>query len=84
MGAGPVLINLARQVTHPPGVAFAVASCLDPMYSALYQSLSDLVAAGPPLLHQAGDDEHDPEGFMQTWISSLNALGSRSTPTTGQ
>lgn len=83
IGAGPVLINLARQVTQPPGVASAIASCLDPTYSTLYQSLSDLVAAGPPLLHQAGDDEHDPEGFVETWISSIRALGSRSRPTTG-
>jgi hypothetical protein len=83
LGAGPVLINLARQVMHSPGVASAVASCLDPAYSALYQSLSELVAAGPPLLHQAGDDEHDPEGFMETWLSSIHAVGSRSRPKAG-
>ncbi len=61
LGTGPVLMNLARQVTHPLGVASAIASCLDPAYAALIQSLSELVAAGAPLLHQAGDDEHDPE-----------------------
>jgi hypothetical protein len=81
LGAGPLLINLARQVTQPPSVASAVASCLDPAYPALYHSLSELAAAGPPLLHQAGDDEHDSERFMQTWISSIRALGSRGEPT---
>ena len=44
LGAGSMLINLARQVMQPQGIASAVASCLDPMYSALYQSLSELVA----------------------------------------
>lgn len=74
LGAGSMLINLARQVMQPQGIASAVASCLDPMYSALYQSLSELVAAGPPLLHLAGDKEHDPEHFMETWLSSLREL----------
>jgi hypothetical protein len=76
-GAGPMLINLARQVMKPPGVASAVASCLDPMYSALYRSLSELVASGPPLLHLAADAEHDPEHFMETWLSSLRELSGR-------
>jgi len=82
LGAGPVLMSLARQVMYPPGVASAVASCLDPAYSALYKSLLEFIAAGPPLLHQDGDDEHDPEGFMKTWLSSINAVGSRSSPKT--
>jgi hypothetical protein len=81
LAARPALINLARQVMHPPAVASAVASCLDPAYSALYQSLTESVAAGPPLLHQAGDDRHDPEGFMETWLSSIQALGSTNGPT---
>ena len=80
--AEPLLINLARQVMEPPSVASAVASCLDPAYSALYHSLSELAATCPPLLHQAADDEHDPERFMETWISSIRALGSKSQPTT--
>jgi len=80
LGTGPMLMNLARQVTQPQGIASAIASCLGPAYSALYQSLSELAAAGPPLLHQAGDDEHDPERFMQTWLSSIEALSSRSRP----
>jgi hypothetical protein len=42
----------------------------------------EFIAAGPPLLHQDGDDEHDPEGFMKTWLSSINAVGSRSSPKT--
>ena len=74
LGAGPLLMNLARQVMQPQGVASAIASCLDPAYLALHQSLSKLIAAGPPLLHQAGDDEHDPERFMETWLSSIRAL----------
>ena len=82
LGTGPMLMNLARQVTQPRGIASAIASCLDPAHSALYQSLSELAAAGPPLLHQAGDDEHDPERFMETWLSSIRALGSKSQPTT--
>lgn len=83
LGAGPMLVNLARQVMQPSGVASAVASCLDPAYSVLYQSLSELVAAGPPLLHQAGEAEHDPERFMETWLSSIRALGSESRPMAG-
>ena len=75
-------MNLARQVHAAAGVASAVAGCLDPAYLALYRLLSEQVAAGPPLLHQAGDDEHDPEGFMETWISSIRELGSKSQPTT--
>jgi hypothetical protein len=81
LGAGPVLMNLARQVMHPQGVASAIATCLDPAYSALHHSLSELIAAGPPLLHQNGDDEHDPERFMQDWLSSIQALSTRSRPT---
>jgi hypothetical protein len=79
LGMRPMLMNLARQVMQPQGVASAVASCLDPAYSALYQSLSELVAAGPPLL-QVGDDKHDPERFMATWLSSIRALSNRSRP----
>jgi hypothetical protein len=74
LGVGPGLINLARQVMHPSSVASAVATCLDQFYSELYHSLSEFVAAGPPMLHLAGDDEHDPERFMETWLSSLHAL----------
>jgi hypothetical protein len=81
LGVGPALINLARQVMRPPAVAAAVAGCLDPAYVRLYQSLMESVAAGPPLLHLAGDDRHDSEGFMETWLSSIQALGSRSGPT---
>jgi hypothetical protein len=39
--------------------------------------------AGPPVLHQARDDKHDPEGFIETWLSSVHALGSRGGPTAG-
>lgn len=74
LGMGPMLMNLARQVMQPQGIASAVAACLDPAYSALFRSLSDAVAAGPPLLHPAGDDDHDPERFMKTWLSSIRAL----------
>lgn len=81
LGAGPVLVNLARQAIQPQGVASAIASCLDPVYATLYQSLLELAAAGPPLLRQAGDDEHDPERFMETWLSSIHALSSTSRPT---
>ena len=80
LGATPLLINLARQVMRPPGIASAVASCLDPTYTALYHSLSEQLAEGSPLLHQAGDDEHDPEVFMETWLSSIRALGNSSEP----
>lgn len=74
LGVGPTLINMARQVMQPQGVAFAIATCLDPAYLAFYKSLSEMVAAGPPLFHRAGDDEHDLEGYMATWISSLREL----------
>lgn len=81
LGAGPMLMNLARQAIQPQGVASAIASCLDPAYTTLHQSLLELAAAGPPLLHQARDDEHDPERFMETWLSSIHALSSTSKPT---
>jgi hypothetical protein len=75
IGAGPLLVNLARQVMQPQRVAFAIATCLDPAYLALYESLSELVAAGPPLLHQTGDDKHNPEGYMAKWLSSIRQIG---------
>jgi hypothetical protein len=75
LGMGPLLMNLARQVMRPQGVAFAIATCLDPTYLALYKSLSEMVAAGPPLLHQTGADEHDPERYMEIWLSSIRELG---------
>lgn len=74
LGIRSGLINLARQIMHPPSIALAVATCLDPFYSELYHSLSEFLSEGPPLLHLAGDHEHNPEHFMETWISSLNAL----------
>ena len=74
LGVAPVLVNLAQQAMHPRRVASAIATCLNPAYSTLYQSLSKLAAAGPPLLHQAGDDKHDPERFKQTWLASIRAL----------
>jgi len=77
LGMGPALIDLARQVMRPRGIAYAIAACLQPMYSALYNSLSELVATGPPLLHEAGDDEHDPERYMATWLSSIRELSKR-------
>ena len=48
-----MLINLTRQAIQPQRTAFTIATCLDPAHQALYKSLSELVAAGPPLLHQA-------------------------------
>ena len=78
LGMGPMLMHLARQVREPRGVASAIATCLDPWFSAQYKSLSELVDAGPPLLHLAGDDEHDPEGFFATWLSSIREPGERS------
>jgi hypothetical protein len=77
LGMGPMLMNLARQLMRPQGVAFAIAICLDPAYLALYKSLSELVAAGPALLHQAGDDEHDPERYMEIWLSSIREIGNQ-------
>ena len=80
LGAGPTLISMARQVMHPQSVASAIASCLDPAHATLYQSLLALITAGPPLLHQAGHDEHDPERFKETWLSSIRAVSRRSEP----
>jgi hypothetical protein len=77
LGMGPALIDLAKQVMRPRGIAFAIAAGLQPMYSELYNSLSDLVAAGPPLLHEAGNGEHDPERYMATWLSSIRKLNER-------
>jgi hypothetical protein len=74
LGMGPMLMNLARQVMQPHGVAFAIATCRDPAYLALYKSLSELAAAGPPLLHQGGDDGHDPERYMATWLCSIREI----------
>jgi hypothetical protein len=74
---GPALMGLSQQTMRPRGIAFAIAACLQPMYSKLYNSLSELVAAGPPLLHEAGDDEHDPERYMATWLASIRELSER-------
>jgi hypothetical protein len=74
LGMGPTLMNLARQVMQSRHVAFAIATCLDSTYFALYKSLSEFVIAGPPLLHQSGDDEHDPERYMANWLSSLREV----------
>ena len=71
---GPTLINLARLVMQPQRIASAIASCLNPMYAALYKSLFDSITAGPPLFRQAGDDEHGPERFMATWLASIRQL----------
>jgi hypothetical protein len=71
------LMGLSQQTMRPRGIAFAIAACLQPMYSKLYNSLSELVAAGPPLLHEAGDDEHDPERYMATWRASIRELSER-------
>ena len=77
LATGPALISLARQTLRPQGMAFAIAGCLQPAYSALYESLLELAATGPSLLHAAGDEEHDPERYMATWLSSIRELGER-------
>jgi hypothetical protein len=77
LGMGPMLMNLARQVTRPRGVAYALATCLDPWFLASYKSLSELVDAGPPLLHLAGDEEHDPDRFFAAWFSSIRRVRER-------
>jgi hypothetical protein len=74
LGMAPTLMNLALQVMQPQRAAFAIAICLDSTYAALYKSLSELVAAAPPLLHQAGDDGRDPERYMATWLSSIREI----------
>ena len=70
----PALMGLALQTMRPRGVAFAIAACLQPMYLALHNSLSEPVAAGPPMLHAAGDGEHDPGRYIATWRSSIRDL----------
>ncbi len=74
LGMGQVLLGLARQVRQPQGIANAIATCLDPIYTELYRSLSELAASGPPLLHLAGDETHDPQHYMETWLSVLREL----------
>jgi hypothetical protein len=74
LGMGQVLMSLARQVLQPRGMANAIATCLHPFYAELYRSLSELVASGPPLLHLAGDETHDPEHYMETWLSAIREL----------
>jgi hypothetical protein len=61
----------------PHRAAFAIVCCLDPMWVKLHESLTEVVNAGPALMHQA-DDQHDPERFMATWISSIHELTARS------
>jgi hypothetical protein len=80
LGMAPVLMNMARQVRQPRGIASAIATCLDPSYLKLYESLYKFIADGPPLLHRAEDDKHDPERYMEDWISSLRKLGERANP----
>jgi hypothetical protein len=77
LGVAPALMHMARQVRQPQGIASAIATCLDPFYLDLYESLREFVSEGPPLLHRAGDDEHDPERYMDDWISSLREVGER-------
>ena len=77
LGMGPALIGLFQQMMRPRGVAFAIAACLQPTYLTLYNWLSELVAEGPPLLHEAGDGEHDPERYKATWLSSIRELSER-------
>jgi hypothetical protein len=74
LGMGQVLMGLARQTRQPRGIANAIAACLHPFYAELYQSLSELVASGPPLLHLAGDETHDPQHYMETWLSAIGEL----------
>ena len=69
-GMGPALMNFARQVNQPRGIASVIATCMDPWFLMQYKSLSELVSAGPPLLHIAGDDEHDPDRFFAAWHSA--------------
>jgi hypothetical protein len=75
LGMAPILIHLARQVHQPRGMASAIATCLDPAYLDLHKSLLEFVGEGPPLLHRAGDDAHDPARYMKDWTSSLHELG---------
>jgi hypothetical protein len=74
LGMGQALMGLARQVRQPRGIANAIAACLHPFYAELYRSLSELAASGPPLLHLAGDETHDPQHYMETWLSALHEL----------
>jgi hypothetical protein len=74
LGMSQVLMGLARQVRQPRGIASAIAACLHPFYTELYRSLSELAASGPPLLHLAGDETHDPQHYMETWVSVLHEL----------
>jgi hypothetical protein len=67
-------MSLTRLVMQPQRAAFTIVICLDPAYVTLYGSLSELVAAGPPLLHPTEDDEHDPERYMANWLSSLREV----------
>jgi hypothetical protein len=78
LGMGQVLMGLARQVRQPPGIANAIAACLHPMYAELYRSLSELAVSGPPLLHLASDETHDPQHYMETWLSVLRGLAKHS------
>jgi hypothetical protein len=77
-GMGQLLIGLARQVMQRRGIANAIAACLDPTYAELYLSLSEQVASGPPLLHLAGDETHDPQHYMQTWLSVVHEQAKQS------
>lgn len=74
LGMGQMLMGLARQIRQPLGIANAIAACLHPMYADLYRSLSELAASGPPLLHLAGDETHDPQHYIETWLSVLRDL----------
>ena len=80
LGIGPMLMNFARQVNQPRGVASIIATCLDPWFSTQYKSLSELVSAGPPLLHMAGDDEHDPDRFFAAWLCALREAAEQAAP----
>ena len=80
LGIAPSLMNLARQLMQPERAAFGIAACLNPAYAAWYRSLSELAAAGPPLMHLAGDERHEPERYMETWISSIRKISKQPEP----
>jgi len=78
LGMGQALMGLARQIRQPRGMANAIVACLHPMYADLYQSLSELAASGPPLLHLTDDESHDAQHYMDTWLSAIQDLAEHS------
>lgn len=79
-GMAPLVVDLARMMMRPHRAAMSLGTFIDPWYQSMYDSLSAAVAAGPPLLHQSGQQAHDPDRYMTEWLAAIRSLSDRAEP----